>query len=172
MSAESTPAAASQEPATAADAIAVLISEGLTIGVAESLTGGLLAAELISVPGASAAVRGGIVAYATPLKHSLLDVDAGLLALHGAVHPDVALQMADGVRRAVAVDGLAADVGVATTGVAGPDQQDGREVGTVYVGIVSKAGGRVLSLQLDGDRDRIRRDTVAAAIAALVDELG
>jgi nicotinamide-nucleotide amidase len=165
--------ASGDEPAPrAVEAIASLIESRLTIAVAESLTGGLLAAELIGVPGASAAVRGAVVAYDTRLKHSVLGVDAGLLALHGAVHPEVALQMADGVRRALAVDGIPADVGIATTGVAGPDPQDGQPVGTVFVGIVTRAGGRVVPLALDGGRQVIRQQTVAAALAALVHELG
>ncbi|MGA1826747.1 MAG: nicotinamide-nucleotide amidohydrolase family protein, partial [Microbacterium sp.] len=75
-----------------------LIARGWSVAVAESLTGGLVVSSLVSVPGASAAVRGGIVAYATPLKHTLLGVDAALLAAEGAVHPDVARQMAAGVR--------------------------------------------------------------------------
>jgi nicotinamide-nucleotide amidase len=155
----------------AAAAIGALVDARLTIGVAESLTGGLLAAALIGVPGASAAVRGGVVAYDTRVKHSLLGVDPGLLALHGAVHPEVALQMADGVRRVVAVDGLPADVGIATTGVAGPDPQDGQAVGTVFVGIVTRAGGRVVPLTLDGGRQEIRHRTVELALQALVAEL-
>ena len=158
--------------ALSAEIVAELIARHHTIAVAESLTGGLLAAELVGVPGASAAVRGAVVAYDTRLKHSVLGVDAGLLALHGAVHPEVALQMADGVRRALAVDGLPADVGIATTGVAGPDPQDGQPVGTVFVGIVTRAGGRVVPLTLDGDRQEIRRQTVASALEALVHELG
>ncbi|HEY2642418.1 MAG TPA: nicotinamide-nucleotide amidohydrolase family protein, partial [Galbitalea sp.] len=95
--------------------IAELTARGLTIAVAESLTGGLLVAELISVPGASAVVNGGVVAYNTALKHSLLGVDQQLLATRGAVDPDVAGQMAAGVRLACAVDGVPADLGVATT---------------------------------------------------------
>lgn len=155
----------------AARVIDALVSARLTIGVAESLTGGLLAAALIGVPGASAAVRGGVVAYDTRVKHSLLDVDAGLLALRGAVHPEVALQMADGVRRALAVEGLPADVGVATTGVAGPDPQDGQEVGTVFVAVVTRAGGRVVPLRLDGGRQEIRERTVELALEAVLQEL-
>lgn len=166
-----TTASGDESAPRAAEAIASLIESRLTIAVAESLTGGLLAAELIGVPGASAAVRGAVVAYDTRLKHSVLGVDAGLLALHGAVHPEVALQMADGVRRALAVDGLPADVGIATTGVAGPDPQDGQPVGTVFIGIVTRAGGRVVPLALDGGRQEIRQQTVAAALEALVHEL-
>ena len=99
----------------AADLVAELTRRGLTIAVAESLTGGLLVAELIAVPGASLVVRGGVVAYATDLKEELLGVDAALLAASGPIHPDVARQMADGVRRR-----LGADIGISTTGAAGP----------------------------------------------------
>lgn len=149
-----------------------LIERRLTIAVAESLTGGLLTAELTSVPGASAVVLGGAVVYATELKHSLLGVDAALLAAQGPVHPEVACQLADGVRRRLAVDGRAADIGVATTGVAGPDPQGGRPVGTVFLGVASAAGIRSIALELSGDRDAIRRETVAEAIRALGSELG
>ncbi|MGK9148581.1 CinA family protein [Plantibacter flavus] len=155
----------------AAEAIAALVSRRLTVAVAESLTGGLLTSTLVDVPGASAAVSGGVVAYDTRIKHSVLEVDAGLLALRGAVHPEVALQMADGVRRVLAIDGLPADVGIATTGVAGPDPQDGQRVGTVFVAIVMRSGGRVVPLELEGDRQGIRRQTVERTLDALLEEL-
>jgi nicotinamide-nucleotide amidase len=142
-----------------------LIDRGWSVSVAESLTGGLVVSSLVAVPGASAAVRGGIVAYATPLKHSLLGVDAALLAAEGAVHPDVARQMAEGVRAAAAVDGSAADVGIATTGVAGPTPQDGRPVGTVYVAVATPDGTRVRSLMLGGSRAQVRSAATAAALA-------
>jgi nicotinamide-nucleotide amidase len=141
-----------------------LTARGLTLAVAESLTGGLLAAELIRPAGASAVVRGGVVAYATAVKNSVLGVDADLLATQGAVHPRVAEQMADGVRRVLSVDGREADIGIATTGVAGPDPQDGRAPGTVYLGLSMAGGTRSIGLTLTGDRDAIRRDTVSAAI--------
>ncbi|MGO4300592.1 CinA family protein [Leifsonia sp. RAF41] len=149
-----------------------LIERRLTIAVAESLTGGLLTAELTSVPGASAVVLGGAVVYATELKHALLGVDADLLAADGPVHPEVARQLADGVRKRLAVDGRPADIGVSTTGVAGPDPQGGRPVGTVYVGVSSANGTRAVELGLSGDRDDIRRRTVAEAVRALASELG
>lgn len=152
--------------------VGALIERGLTIAVAESLTGGLLTAELTSVPGASAVVLGGAVVYATELKHTLVGVDAELLAAEGPVHPEVARQLADGVRERLAVGGRAADLGVATTGVAGPDPQGGRPVGTVYVGVSSSAATRAVALQLAGDRDAIRRATVAEAVRALAVELG
>lgn len=144
-----------------------LAAEGRTLAVAESLTGGLLADAFVSVSGASRVLLGAVVAYATPVKHTLLGVDAGLLAREGAVHPRVAEQMAHGVRAAVAVDGRAADVGLSTTGVAGPDPQDGRPPGTVFVAAAVDGTVLVLSGRFDGDRDRVRRDAVALALDAL-----
>ncbi|MFJ4440327.1 CinA family protein [Streptomyces sp. NPDC088923] len=114
----------------ALDIVALAREAGWTVAVAESLTGGLVAAELTAAPGASAAFRGSVTAYETELKHRLLGVDTALLAREGAVHPEVAAQMASGVR-----DALGADWGAATTGVAGPEPQDGRPVGTVYVAV-------------------------------------
>ena len=162
----------SPEPSATETVVRALIERGTTVAVAESLTGGLLAAELTSVPGASAVVLGGAVVYATELKHTLLGVDADLLAAEGPVHPEVARQLAVGVRDRLAVAGRRADLGVATTGVAGPDPQGGRPVGTVYIGISSDAGARSVALALTGDRDGIRRQTVAEAVQALADELG
>jgi nicotinamide-nucleotide amidase len=152
--------------------IDVLLSRGMTIAVAESLTGGLLVAELIGVPGASRVVRGGVVAYDTALKHSLLGVDAALLAERGAVDPEVARQMALGVRVRLAVDGMPASVGISTTGVAGPDPQDGQPVGTVYVGIAVGELVSVLSLHLEGSREAIRRAVVSESLERLEAVLG
>ncbi|ANP72112.1 CinA family protein [Cryobacterium arcticum] len=151
----------------AAALVALLTSRHLTIAVAESLTGGLLVAELVRIPGASAVVLGGVVAYQTALKHTLLGVDDELLAGEGAVHPEVARQMATGVRDALAVDGRAADIGLATTGVAGPDEQDGRPVGTVYLGIAIGDKVRAIPLHLTGDRGQIRAQTVYRALEAV-----
>lgn len=151
---------------TASELIAELRSAGLTVAVAESLTGGLVVAELVSVPGASAVVAGGIVAYQTPVKHSLLGVDLDLLEREGAVHPDVAAQMAHGVRERLTVDGRSADVGISTTGVAGPDPQDGKAVGTVYIGVSIGSLADVTALSLEGDREAIRRATVSESLAA------
>lgn len=150
-----------------AELVATLTARHLTIGVAESLTGGLLTAELIRIPGASVVVNGGIVAYNTELKRTLLGVDGGMLAVHGAVHPDVAIQMAVGVRTAVAIGGVRADFGVSTTGVAGPDQQDGQAVGTVFIGVSSENGSVAIPVQITGDRTTIRAETVRAAIEAV-----
>jgi nicotinamide-nucleotide amidase len=163
-------------PAGTADAIAHrlvadLTRRGETVAVAESLTGGLVVSTLVGVPGASAVVRGGVVAYATPVKHTVLGVSAELLAANGAVDPEVARQMASGVRIALSVDGEPATWGISTTGVAGPDPQDDKPVGTVYVGIASAAGAEAFELHLDGDRGAIRRATVSELLARMSSEV-
>ncbi|MFJ4283522.1 CinA family protein [Streptomyces massasporeus] len=159
---------------TATDVVRLLTVKGETLAVAESLTGGLVAAEITSVPGASKVLRGSVTAYATDLKHDLLGVDATLLAARGAVDPQVAAEMAVGVRKA-----LGADWGIATTGVAGPDPQDGQAVGTVFVAVDgpvaadsgSAGGGKVEALRLNGDRAEIRRESVRSVLALLLKEL-
>lgn len=152
--------------------VRALAERGLTLATAESLTGGGLTAELTRVPGASAVVVGGAIVYATELKSTLLGVDADLLARHGPVHPEVARQLAAGARTRLAVDGRAADLGISTTGVAGPDPQGGRAVGTVYVGVASADGVRAVELSLSCDRQAIRAQTVAQAVRELAVELG
>lgn len=144
---------------------------GWTIGVAESLTGGLVVASLIDVPGASAHVRGAVVAYATDLKHTILGVNAELLDAHGPVHAEVARQMADGVRTVTGRDGVRTDVGVATTGIAGPESPDGQPVGTVHIGVATPEGTHVVSVVLDGDREAIRRQAVQRALTAVLDAI-
>ena len=152
----------------APEVVARLTERGLTIAVAESLTGGQLVASLVDVPGASATVVGGVVAYNTALKHSVLGVSADLLASRGAVDPEVARQMATGVRVALAVDGKRADVGIATTGVAGPDPQDGKPVGTVYLGLAIGDRVQSVALSLSGSRRDIQSATVQHALATLL----
>lgn len=146
--------------ALAQDLVARAIAAGRTVATAESLTAGLVAAELASVPGASAVLQGGIVAYQNSVKERLLGVDARLLATRGSVDGDVARQMAAGARRA-----LGADIGVATTGAAGPEPHDGKPVGTVFIGIATAESGYFIGLRLDGDRDAVRRQCCAAALA-------
>ncbi|WAB81527.1 CinA family protein [Microcella daejeonensis] len=153
----------------AAGLIARLTEAHRTLAVAESLTGGALLAALVAVPGASAVLRGGVVAYDTALKHSLLGVDADLLAEHGPVHPEVALAMARGVRATAAVDGAPADLGLSTTGVAGPDPQGSAPVGLVFIAVADARGEVVRELRLLGDRAAIRVQTVAAALALAAD---
>lgn len=155
----------------AVEVLARLQARGWTVGVAESLTGGLVVASLIDVPGASAWVRGGVVAYATELKHRILGVDAVLLAEHGPVHPDVARQMAEGVRATTTTADGPADVGIATTGIAGPTSPDGQPVGTVHVGVATPEGTQVVSAVLSGNRDDIRHDAVRLALRAAIGAL-
>ncbi|NJC68273.1 CinA family protein [Planosporangium thailandense] len=138
-----------------------------TLAVAESLTGGLLAATIVDVPGASTVFRGGLVVYATDLKRSLAGVPGDLLAERGPVDPDVVLALADGARRV-----CGADWGVATTGVAGPESQGGLPVGTLYLACRGPHGGEVRGMTLDGDRPRIRAGAVAAALELLAEALG
>lgn len=148
-----------------------LRERGWRVAVAESLTGGLVTAALVDIPGSSAAVRGGIVAYDTALKHTLLGVDDGLLAAHGPVHADVAAQMAEGVRRALAVDGAPAELGIATTGIAGPASPDGQPVGTVHLGVSTPDDTRTRHHVFAGDRSAIRAQSVAAALEFALDAL-
>ncbi|WP_243225051.1 CinA family protein [Microbacterium sp. CIAB417] len=150
----------------AAELVAALRERGWTLGVAESLTGGAVSSAIVAVPGASSVLNGAVVAYATPVKHSVLGVDADLLVEHGPVHPQVAEQLADGVRVAVAVEGRPADVGISTTGIAGPASPDGQPVGTVHVGVATPDGVQSFSFRFGGDREEIRRQSVDAVISA------
>ena len=156
-------AEADERPAIAVDLVTLLRRRGWTVAVAESLTGGDVCSALVSVPGASAVLRGGVVAYATDLKAALLGVDPALLAQAGAVDPGVAAQMAQGVR-----DRLGADVGLATTGVAGPDGQDGHPPGEVHVAVATPVEVQVRSLQVAGDRPAVRLAACTAVLACAV----
>lgn len=150
----------------AAELLAALAAKGWTVAVAESLTGGLVAATIVEVPGASAALRGGVVAYATDIKRDVLGVDAGLLATAGAVDPEVARQMASGVRTL-----LGADVGIATTGVAGPEAQDGKPVGTVCIAVVTPDAAVSSTEIFSGDRAAVRAAATEAALRAALARL-
>ena len=151
--------------------IAELTRLGMTIAVAESLTGGLVVAELVSVPGASAVLRGGVVAYATELKSTLLGVDAELLAARSPVDPEVARQMAEGVRCRLGSDGRPADIGLATTGVAGPEGQGGHPVGEVWLGLAMDGVLEARGLTLGGDRASIRTATVSESLMFVLERL-
>jgi nicotinamide-nucleotide amidase len=143
-----------------------LLARGETVAAAESLTAGLVCATLARVPGASAVLRGGLVVYATDLKAALAGVSPELLAEHGAVHPEVAAQLAAGAR-----DRCGATWGLGLTGVAGPSPQDGVEPGTVHVGLAGPGIRTVRTLGLSGDRDLIRTQSVLAAFALLGEHL-
>jgi nicotinamide-nucleotide amidase len=157
--------------ALATELLRRLRERGWSVAVAESLTGGLLASAIVDVPGASQQLRGGAVCYDTRAKRSVLGVDEGLLAAHGAVHPEVAVQMASGVRELFAFDDGPADVGISTTGIAGPESPDGQPVGTVHVGVSTPEGTWQRELLLDGGRVEIRLLAVAAALDAAIERL-
>ena len=146
----------------ATELIGHLTERGLSVSVAESLTGGLLCAALTEAPGASVVIRGGVVAYATDLKASVLGVSQELLEIRGAVDPDVALEMAAGVATK-----LGSDIGLSTTGVAGPEPQDGKAVGTVFIACVWGKKRVVEELSLSGTRNEIRSLTVHASLRLL-----
>lgn len=146
----------------AAAVVPLLVEAGLTVATAESLTGGLVAAALTSVPGSSAVVRGGVVAYATDVKASVVGVDTDLLAREGAVSADTAGQLADRVRGV-----LGSEVGVATTGVAGPEPAEGHPVGTVFVAVAGPWGIDVERHALTGDREDVRAASVTKALDLL-----
>lgn len=152
--------------ARAVEVVRLLRERAESVAVAESLTGGLVQAALTGVPGSSAVFVGGIVAYATGLKQRLLDVPEDLLARLGAVAGPTAEQMALGVARR-----CGADWGLATTGVAGPDPQEGHPPGTVFVAVAHVGPGdasagtaRVEQLALEGDRVAVRAGTVDAVL--------
>jgi nicotinamide-nucleotide amidase len=146
----------------AASALAALRDRGHTLAVAESLTGGQVVSTLVDVPGASQVLVAGVVAYASDRKSALLGVPTELLERVGAVHPDVARAMARGVR-----ERAAADWGVATTGVAGPDPQDGMDPGTAHVAVSSADGEWALPLRLRGDRAVVRTLVTATVLDLL-----
>jgi len=138
-----------------------------TLATCESLTGGAVAAAVVDVPGASDAFRGGLVTYASDLKASLAGVDAAGIAAHGVINRSTAEQMAIGAARA-----CRASYAIATTGVAGPDPQDGQAPGTVWIAVATGEGAltsRMLSL--DGDRAAIRAATVHQALALALETL-
>ncbi|WP_394250237.1 CinA family protein [Arthrobacter pityocampae] len=146
----------------AADVVGLATRRGLTVATAESLTAGMVAATLADVPGASSVLQGGVVAYQISVKQKLLNVDADLLARAGAVDARVAAAMADGARAA-----FSADIGVATTGVAGPSPHEGKPVGTVFTAISTASGTTTAEHHFSGGRDAIR----AASRDAVLDEL-
>jgi nicotinamide-nucleotide amidase len=143
-----------------------LVDRHETLATAESLTGGLVAATIVEIPGVSSVFRGGLVVYQTELKHLLAGVPEKLLAERGPVDPDVAAALAGGAR-----ERCRADWGVATTGVAGPEPQDGKPVGLVYVAVAGPGGTEVRELRLRGNRDDVRTGSAAAALELLTEQL-
>jgi len=151
----------------AMDVVDALRGTGQTVATAESLTGGLLCATIVDVPGASDILRGGVVAYTAQAKCDVLGVDSDLVERVGTVDPEVAAAMAEGAVRV-----LGATWGLATTGVAGPLPSEGKEVGTVHVAVAGPGGVETRDLSLRGDRPQIRDQAVDAALSLLVGRLG
>lgn len=174
-----------------AELLQSLAHRSLTVATGESLTAGAVAARIAEVPGASAVLLGGVVAYCNEVKADVLGVSENLLEQRGAVDPDVAAQMAAG-----AAERCGADIGISTTGVAGPEPHQGKDVGTVYLGLACRReavddlglripqkctptdGGRRSPwltasrlLDLDGERADIRSGTVDGALTLLTDFL-
>jgi len=159
---------------SASELIQFLAAKKLKLAIAESLTGGMLCSELVSVPGASDVVIGAVVAYQSVLKSSALGVNPDLLASKGAVDPEVATQMAEGIRSRFSLQALTATdrvLGVSTTGVAGPDEQDGQPVGTVYLAVSGAKGPKVWAHVFTGNRQQIREQTVSAAFEHILEYL-
>jgi len=150
----------------AEQAIAALRARSASVACAESLTGGLLCATLVDVPGASDVVRGAVVAYASDLKVSLLGVDPAALSRDGTVTESTARAMASGVR-----ERLGATYGVSTTGVAGPGADEGRPEGAVHLAVAGPRRVVHRALRLDGGREAVRRASVARAVTLLLTEL-
>lgn len=158
--------AAATAAGTAAEAVALAISRGLTVATAESLTAGLVAATIADTPGASGMLQGGVVAYQNSVKASVLGVSPQLLDSVGSVDGGVASAMAAGARQA-----CGSDIGVSTTGVAGPEPHDGKPVGTVYIGIASEQGSTSFGYTFSGNRPAIRAQACKAALERLREAL-
>ena len=152
--------------ASAAAVVALAIERRLTVATAESLTAGMVAASLADIPGASGMLQGGIVAYQNSVKANLLGVPQALLEAVGSVDGGVVEAMAEGARRA-----CDADVGIATTGVAGPEAHDGKPVGTVFIGVANAEGSTSFAYGFHGDRAEIRQQSCRAALDRLLEAL-
>jgi len=137
--------------------LSLLRSQGRTLALAESVTGGLVAARLTSVPGASDVFRGSVVSYATEVKQDILGVPQGPV-----VSEEAAMAMAEGACRV-----MDADVGLALTGVAGPTEQDGQPVGTLFVGLSIDGSVEAAHLRMPGDRDQMRQFATISALNLL-----
>lgn len=150
----------------AQSAVALLKVRGLTVATCESLTGGMICSTMVDVPGASSVVRGGLITYQTDTKTLLAGVDAALIEAKGVVSGEVAEAMAEGVRTRLHVD-----IAVSATGMASPGEVGDPPAGTVFVGVASAKGVRAIPLKLVGSRMEIRRQTVQAALEAILTEV-
>lgn len=154
--------------------VSALGAQGLFVATAESISAGLVAAEITNVAGSSEVFLGGVVAYQNSVKQELLGVSPQLMAQQGAVDAEVAAQMATGVRQRFAkINQLDSQkvIGISTTGVAGPGESEGKPQGTVFIGISSSAGDAVYAYDFLGTRDEVRKQTVDAALQSLWEQL-
>jgi PncC family amidohydrolase len=151
----------------ATETLELLGATGATLATVESLTGGRLAALITAVPGASASYLGGFVTYATELKEALVGVPHELVERYGVVSAECARAMAGGCR-----DATGATYALSTTGVAGPDSQEGKPVGTVFVGVASPHGVSSWSMELVGDRHQVQDRACREALSALCGMVG
>lgn len=144
-----------------------LKEKGLTIAAAESLTGGKFIEKLISVPGASGAIQGGVVCYHTQVKKNLLDVSEQTINEYGTVSEECAIELSNNVRKK-----LDADIGISFTGVAGPKQIEGKQVGTVFIGIsTGMHGEKAYGFLFQGDRNTIRNRAVLKGLELIFNSL-
>lgn len=150
----------------AAQAVRQALETGRTVATAESLTAGMVSAVLADTPGASGMLQGGVVAYQNTVKENVLNVAGDLLARVGSVDGDVAGAMAAGARTV-----MGADIGLSTTGVAGPEGHDGKPVGTVFIGVATAAGTGAFEYAFDGNRAEIRGLACGAALERLLEAL-
>jgi nicotinamide-nucleotide amidase len=150
----------------AEQAVTGAIRRGVTVATAESLTAGMVAAMLADTPGASAMLQGGVVSYQNSVKAEVLGVPAELLDAVGSVDGQVAAAMADGARRL-----CRADVGLSTTGVAGPEPHGDKAVGTVFIGVATATRSTSFAYTFEGNRPEIRGQACAAALERLLEVL-
>lgn len=146
---------------------AALRAAGKTIACAESCTGGLVTSRLTDIPGSSDYVMGSVVSYTNDIKERLVGVRYETLAAHGAVSPETAREMADGIRRVIRTD-----LGLGITGIAGPGGGTAaKPVGLVYIAVSSEKGTRVTENHFSGTRTEVKRQTSDAALALALDAL-
>ena len=144
----------------AAELVTIAGFEKITIGFAESLTGGLISSSVVAVPGASAVFKGSVVSYTNEVKEGVLGVPSGIISAYTEVSAECAKAMAEGAR-----DVLGVDLAISVTGIAGPTGElPGKPVGTVYMGYCFRDISGALRLNFEGDRDTIRTCTVLEAL--------
>lgn len=143
--------------------VTTCIDNGVTVGTAESLTGGLIGATITSVPGSSSVYKGAIVSYVNEVKADVLGVERTVLEQDGAVSERCAIEMAEGVR-----DRLGVDIAISVTGIAGPGgEEPGKPVGTVWMGVSTAEGTSAKRFQYEGTRQEVRFQTVYEALDAI-----